>query len=102
MSIEFEIFSDPSYYDMWALRPVGVRDFNNTLHFNTMKDAQFAAQVIGNWMINDTRRNPTAGPQCKTCKGFGMVGGSIGQTPENFGYEDWPCPDCTDNTNTQN
>lgn len=63
-------------------------------------DAQFAAQVIGNWMINDTRRNPTAGPQCKTCKGFGMVGGSI--TPENFGYEDWPCPDCTDNTNTQN
>ena len=50
--VDFEVFNDPSYFDMWAVRPRGVRDFNNTLHFPSERDARFAAQVIGNWMGN--------------------------------------------------
>lgn len=35
----YEVFSDPSYYDLWAAREIGVRDFYATAHFETRKDA---------------------------------------------------------------
>lgn len=28
----YEVFLDPAYYDMWCVRPVGSRDFNDTVH----------------------------------------------------------------------
>jgi hypothetical protein len=49
VSIEWEIFSDISYYDMWALRPKGHRNFSETLHFSKREDALFASQVIAAW-----------------------------------------------------
>ena len=47
---DFEIFSDPSYFDMWALRPTGVKDFNLTLHFSTRSEAIVTSHVIAEWM----------------------------------------------------
>lgn len=28
----WEVFSDPSYYDLWAVRPIGERGFSGTAH----------------------------------------------------------------------
>jgi hypothetical protein len=41
MNKEWEIFSDLSYYDMWAVRPVGDKEFNsdNLYHVFTEHDA---------------------------------------------------------------
>lgn len=42
MSLEvngFEIFRDPSYFDMWAIRRIGETDFYKTRHFDTLEDA---------------------------------------------------------------
>ncbi len=36
-----------------------------------------------------------AAPSCPTCNGHGMVGGHVGQTPEQFDYVSEPCPDCS-------
>ena len=45
-SIEFyegyEIFRDPSYYDMVAYRKKGEKDFNATNHVDTFKEARKA------------------------------------------------------------
>lgn len=46
MRAKWEIYSDPSYYDMWAVREVGDRDFNSPrlFHFITYEEAkQFKA-----------------------------------------------------------
>jgi len=51
----FEIFSDTGYYDMWALRPLGIRDINRTLHFNTKKEAEFAGYVIASWSAKEVK-----------------------------------------------
>jgi hypothetical protein len=47
--LKMEVFNDPSHYDMWAVRPVGVRDFNQTVHFDTEHEARFAAQCFEAW-----------------------------------------------------
>lgn len=47
--LKMEVFNDPSHYDMWAVRPIGVRDFNLTVHFNTEHEARFAAQCFEAW-----------------------------------------------------
>lgn len=47
---DFEVFSDASYYDMWCLRPIGNKSFNETLHFALKKDAVFASHVVASWM----------------------------------------------------
>ena len=44
--MEWEVFNDPSYFDMWAVRPVGDRDFQSLrlFHFARKDDAEsFAA-----------------------------------------------------------
>lgn len=35
-----------------------------------------------------------AQPVCHTCKGRGVIGGHVGQTPESFDYVTEDCPDC--------
>lgn len=39
---EWEVFHDPSYWDMWAVRPVGDRCFNSPqlFHFAKREDAE--------------------------------------------------------------
>lgn len=32
--------------------------------------------------------------RCQTCNGHGLIGGSMGQTPESFEQVTLPCPDC--------
>ncbi|WP_306147272.1 hypothetical protein [Roseibium sp. MMSF_3361] len=49
---DFEVFSDPAYYDMWCLRPVGEKAFNQTIHFALLKDAVYASHVVAAWMTN--------------------------------------------------
>lgn len=44
--MKWETFCDLSYYDMWAVRPVGMRDFNRTLHFAKREEAEFAVNVL--------------------------------------------------------
>lgn len=44
---ECEVFQDPSYYDMWAVRADGETDFGRTLHFQSRKHAVHATEVIG-------------------------------------------------------
>jgi len=38
MSVRWEIFSDPGYYDMWAVRPVGDNDFNSPRLFHFVRE----------------------------------------------------------------
>lgn len=33
-------------------------------------------------------------PPCSTCNGVGMIGGHLGQTPEQYEEFSDPCPDC--------
>ncbi len=53
----FEVFSDPTYWDMWCLRPVGATDFNDTIHFADRQSAVHASHVIVRWFnrINSTK-----------------------------------------------
>lgn len=34
---KWEVFQDDSYYDAWAVRPVGDRDFHSPYLFHTIK-----------------------------------------------------------------
>ena len=43
------------------------------------------------WPLYD---GPTP-PPCKTCNGYGEIGGPTGQTPENFGFDSVPRPECS-------
>lgn len=44
----YEIFYDPSYYDMCAVRPVGNKIFDETNHFITMDECK---QFVDNQYI---------------------------------------------------
>lgn len=46
---DFQIFSDPSYYGMWCLKPKKIRDFNYTIHFSDQRTAEHALEVILEW-----------------------------------------------------
>lgn len=45
--IDWEVFHDPAYYDMWAVRPVGDTDMNSPqlFHFAVERDAQRFAEL---------------------------------------------------------
>ena len=47
---KWELFQDINYYDMWAVRPVGDRDFNSPqcFHFNKYDDAVAFKALIEN------------------------------------------------------
>ena len=54
---KLEMFIDPSYYDMWCVKPKKVKDFNLTLHFDTEKEAGYSKQVIEKWMeLNEAKQ----------------------------------------------
>lgn len=40
--MKYEMYCDSAYYHMWAVRPVGDRDFEspNLKHFNTKQEAE--------------------------------------------------------------
>ena len=46
---DFEIFLDPSYYDMWCLKPKASKDFNLTMHFTSNAQASHALAVMFHW-----------------------------------------------------
>lgn len=46
----FEVFSDAAYFDMWCLRPNQNKSFNESVHFQTRKEAVHASYAIANWM----------------------------------------------------
>lgn len=35
----YEVFCDMSYYDLWAARKIGIREFRQTAHFMTREQA---------------------------------------------------------------
>ena len=37
---DYEMFSDAAYYDMICIRKKGSRDFNETIHVNTIQEAK--------------------------------------------------------------
>jgi hypothetical protein len=55
--MKLEMFIDHAYYDMWCVKPVGMRDFNATLHFNSEKEAGYAMQTIEKWFNMEFARN---------------------------------------------
>lgn len=42
----YEVFADPSYYDLWAVRPVGEQSFNATIHAASHADAEAIAAAL--------------------------------------------------------
>jgi hypothetical protein len=64
----FEIFRDSSYYDMWAVRLVGNRDFNQTMHVATEKEAELAVKCLNNLEEKFTSNNNKSMPCCPRCK----------------------------------
>lgn len=36
---DYEMFIDRAYYDMWAVREIGERDFNKSFHFGSEQEA---------------------------------------------------------------
>lgn len=42
----YEVFADPSYYDLWAVRPVGEQSFNATIHAASHADAEAIATAL--------------------------------------------------------
>ena len=48
--MKLEMFIDSAYYDMWCVKPVDMKDFNSTLHYDTEKEAGYAKQSIERWM----------------------------------------------------
>lgn len=43
----YEIYSDPAYYDMIAVRPVGETRFEFTLHFSNVEKAKDHVDTLG-------------------------------------------------------
>lgn len=45
---KWEVFQDLSYYHMWAVRPIGDRDFNSPhlFHFNKKEDADKFKELV--------------------------------------------------------
>ncbi len=53
MNNEYEIFCDPSYYDMWCVKKIKDRNFNNTKHFITENEAIEYLKNLKKGEIND-------------------------------------------------
>ncbi len=52
--ISWEYFIDAAYYDMWAVRPVGDRDFNSPrlFHFTSKDEAILCKELMENAFIS--------------------------------------------------
>lgn len=45
--VGWECFRDPSYYDMWCVRPVGSRAFGEGFHLVNGDEAKALAELLG-------------------------------------------------------
>lgn len=52
---DWEIFVDKSYYDLWAVRPVGEKNFNSGLTFHVLlkEEAQRLKEYLESNSIKD-------------------------------------------------
>jgi hypothetical protein len=48
--MKLEIFEDRMYFDQFAIRPEGSREFGDTIHFVRKVDALVAMRIIENWI----------------------------------------------------
>lgn len=48
--MKLEVFEDRMYYDQFAIRPEGSRDFHDTIHFVRKVDALVAMRTIEKWI----------------------------------------------------
>lgn len=44
--VPWEAFSDRSYFDMWAVRPVDCSDFGMSFHVPSKQEAEFLAELF--------------------------------------------------------
>lgn len=53
--MKWEYYLDYSYYDMWAIRPEGDKDFNspNLIHVATMKEAEALCKKLNGYERED-------------------------------------------------
>ena len=50
---DFEIFIDPSYYDMWCLKPKASKDFRYTIHLMSKAHAEHTLAVMLHWFVKE-------------------------------------------------
>jgi len=48
--MKLEIFEDRMYFDQFAIRPEGSKEFGDTIHFVRKVDALVAMRIIENWI----------------------------------------------------
>jgi hypothetical protein len=48
--MKLEVFEDRMYFDQFAIRPEGSRDFHDTIHFVRKADALVAMMTIEQWI----------------------------------------------------
>lgn len=55
---KWEVFCDLGYYDMWAVRPVGDRDFDSPqlFHFATQPDANAFAALAEKAIVAEKKK----------------------------------------------
>lgn len=83
--MKLEMFIDPAYYDMWCVKPVDMKDFGATLHFNTEKEAGYAKQSIEKWITKLSKREwvPLSDEDYDELLLSGDWGGSLIQATQN-------------------
>ena len=73
--MRWEVFIDPGYYDMWAVRPEGDKDFSSPqlFHFAKESDALAFAALAEKGIAAVPRkcRHYYGGPSGSTCYGCG-------------------------------
>lgn len=48
--MKLEVFEDRMYFDQFAIRPEGSKEFGNTIHFVRKVDALVAMRTIEKWI----------------------------------------------------
>jgi hypothetical protein len=51
--MKLEIFEDRMYFDQFAIRPEGSKEFGDTIHFVRQEDALVAMRVIESWIAQE-------------------------------------------------
>jgi hypothetical protein len=72
--MKLEVFEDRMYFDQFAIRPEGSREFGDTIHFVRKVDALMAMRVIESWI--DQEREACAKiveANAKVCKGDDLL-----------------------------
>ena len=48
--MKLEVFEDRMYFDQWCVRPEGLKEFGDTIHFVRKVDALVAQKTIERWI----------------------------------------------------